>query len=45
MKKVLFFSQSGVGGAERITASISAALDRTQFEAVFYLLELSLIHI
>lgn len=39
MKKVLFFSQSGVGGAERIIASISAALDRTQFEAVFYLLE------
>lgn len=39
MKKILFFSQSGVGGAERITASISDALDRTRFEAVFYLLE------
>ena len=39
MKKVLFFSQSGVGGAERITASISAAIDRARFEAVFYLIE------
>lgn len=39
MKKVLFFSQSEVGGAERITVSISAALDKTRFKVVFYLVE------
>lgn len=38
-KKILFFAQSGVGGAERITVSIAKALNRDSYDIVFYLLE------
>ena len=36
-KKVLFFLQSGVGGAERVTVTIGKNLDKEKFEAVFCL--------
>lgn len=39
MKKVLFFLQSGVGGAERITATIGKSLDCSKFYVIFYLLD------
>lgn len=37
-KKALFFAQSGVGGAERMTASVATALETSRYEVVFYLL-------
>lgn len=39
MQKVLFFLQFGVGGAERITATIGKSLDRSRFNVIFYLLD------
>ena len=39
MKKVIFFLQSGVGGAERITATIAKSLDPDKFDVIFYLLD------
>lgn len=38
-KKCLFFLQSGVGGAERMTVTIARALDISNFEVIFYVLE------
>lgn len=38
-KKVLFFLQSGVGGAERMTVNIAKSLDISRFEVIFYVLE------
>lgn len=40
-KKVLFFLQSGVGGAERMTVAIAKSLDVSKFNVIFYLLERS----
>lgn len=37
MKKVLFFLQSGVGGAERVTVTIGKNLDREKFDVSFCL--------
>lgn len=38
-KKIIFFLQSGVGGAERITATIGKSLDTNKFDIIFYLLD------
>ena len=37
MKKVLYFLQSGVGGAERVTVTIGKNLDREKFDVSFCL--------
>lgn len=39
MKTVLFLLQSGVGGAERMTATIGKSLDKNKFKVIFYLLD------
>lgn len=36
-KKLLVFAQSNVGGAERMTVTITKSLDREKFEVVYYL--------
>ena len=36
-KKMLVFAQSGVGGAERMSVTITKSLDRKKFEVVYYL--------
>lgn len=38
-KKVLFFLQSGVGGAERVTVTIAKYLDTTRFEVKFCIVD------
>ena len=38
-KKVLFFLQSGVGGAERMTVTIAKSLSLANFDIVYYLVE------
>lgn len=38
-KKVLFFLQSGVGGAERVTVTIAKYLDTTKFEVKFCIVD------
>lgn len=38
-KKIIFFLQSGVGGAERMTVTIGKSLDINKFEVIFYLLD------
>ena len=37
-KKILVFAQSGVGGAERMSVTISKSLDRDRFEVKYYLI-------
>lgn len=37
-RKIIFFLQSGVGGAERVTVTIAKMLDRSKFEVIFALL-------
>ncbi len=39
MKKVLMFSAPGVGGAERMTCTISKMLLKENFEVIFYVIE------
>ena len=41
MKKLLVFAQSGVGGAERMTVTITKSLDRAHFKVVYYLVDLA----
>lgn len=36
MKKILFFVQSGVGGAERVSVTIGKNLDSSKYKVVFY---------
>lgn len=38
-KKIIFFLQSGVGGAERMTVTIGKNLDPNKFDVIFYLLD------
>lgn len=38
-KKIIFFLQSGVGGAERMTVTIGKNLDTNKSEVIFYLLD------
>lgn len=38
MKKAIFFLQSGVGGAERMTVTIGKNLDKEKYDVIFYLL-------
>ncbi len=41
MKKILVFAQSSVGGAERMTVTITKSLDRAHFKVVYYLVDLA----
>lgn len=41
MKKILVFAQSNVGGAERMTVTVTKTLDRSQFKVVYYLVDLT----
>lgn len=36
-RKILVFSQSAVGGAERMSVTVTKTLDRTKFDVVYYL--------
>ena len=38
-KKILFFLQDGVGGAERITVLFGKSLSRDQYDVNFFLVE------
>lgn len=38
-KKILFFVQDGVGGAERVSVLFGKSLDRREYEVKFYLVE------
>lgn len=40
-KKLLVFAQSNVGGAERMTVTITKSLDRQEFDVVYYLIGMS----
>lgn len=40
MKKILVFAQSNVGGAERMTVTVTKSLDRHLFKVVYYLVDL-----
>lgn len=37
-KKALFFIQSGMGGAERMTLFIASCLDRSNYDVIFYVI-------
>lgn len=39
-KKILVFAQSNVGGAERMTVTITKTLDESRFEVVYYLVDM-----
>lgn len=41
MKKILVFAQSGVGGAERMTITVTKTLDRLQYNVIYYLVDLT----
>lgn len=41
MKKILVFAQSGVGGAERMTVTVTKTLDRTRYKVIYYLVDLT----
>ena len=37
MKKILVFAQTAVGGAERMSVTVTKTLDRSRFEVIYYL--------
>ena len=37
MKKILVFAQTAVGGAERMSVTVTKTLDRSRFEIIYYL--------
>ena len=41
MKKILVFAQSGVGGAERMTVTVTKTLNRLQYNVIYYLVDLT----
>lgn len=41
MKKILVFAQSNVGGAERMTVTVTKTLDKDKFKVVYYLVNLT----